>query len=98
MSTGEDSEDTIRVAVHHLSSGRTRHLDIQNFVTQELTKRGILEVFKIDGTSNPADAQSKVLYRILSTHHFDHLQGYNGLPYANHPFFRPNPNDNTTDG
>jgi hypothetical protein len=96
--TGEDNEGTTRVAAHHRFSGRTRHMDIQNFATQEWTKRDILEFFKVDGTANPADAMSKVLDRILFAYHFDRLQGYNGSPHATHPVFRPNPNDNTTDG
>jgi hypothetical protein len=54
--TGEDNEGTIRVSAHHISSGRTRHTDIQKFATQEWTKLGILELLKIDGTTNPADA------------------------------------------
>jgi hypothetical protein len=40
--TGEDNEGTIKVASHHRSSGRTRHMDIQNFATQEWTKSGVL--------------------------------------------------------
>jgi hypothetical protein len=71
--TGEDNECTRRMAAHHRSSGRTRHMDIQNFATQEWTKRGILEFFKIDGTVNPADSMSKVLCRILFARHFDQL-------------------------
>jgi hypothetical protein len=96
--TGEDNEGTIRVASHHRSSGRTRHMDIQNLATQEWTKRGVLEFFKIHGTANPADAMSEVLYRILFAHHFDRMQGYNGSPHAVPPVFRPNPNDNSTHG
>jgi hypothetical protein len=96
--TGEDNEGTIRVAARHRSSGPTRHIDIQFFSTQEWTKRGILEFLKIDGTANPADAMSKFLYRNLFTHHFDHLQGYNGSQHATHSVFRKNPNDNTITG
>jgi hypothetical protein len=96
--TGEDNDGTIRVASHHRSSGRTRRMDIQNFATQEWTKRGVLEFFKIHGTANPADAMYKVLYRILFARHFDRIQGYNGSPHAVHPVFRPNPNDNSTHG
>jgi hypothetical protein len=96
--TGKDNKGTIRVASHHRSSGRTRHMDIQNFATQEWTKRGVLEFFKIHGTANPADTMSKVLYRILFARHFDRIQGYNGSPHAVHPVFRPNPNDNPTHG
>jgi hypothetical protein len=59
---------------------------------------GILDFFKIDGTANPADAMSKVLYRILFAIHFNRMQDYNGSPHATHPVFRPNPNDNTADG
>jgi hypothetical protein len=54
--------------------------------------------FKIDGTANPLDAMSKVLYRILHPHHFDRPQGYYGLPYATHDTFRLSPNDNPSSG
>jgi hypothetical protein len=73
--TGEDNEGTIAVASHRSSSGRTRHLDIQYFFTQEWTRRSILSFFKIHGTVNPSDAMSKVLYRILHRRHFDRAQG-----------------------
>jgi hypothetical protein len=73
-------------------------MDLQNVATQEWTKQGILEFFKIDGTANPADAMSKVLYRILFAHHFHCLQGCNGSPHATHSVFRTNPNDNTITG
>jgi hypothetical protein len=46
-STGEDKEVTTRVATQHRSSGRTRHMDIHNFATQEWTKHGILKFSKL---------------------------------------------------
>jgi hypothetical protein len=72
--TGEDNAGNIAVAPHRSSSGRTRHLDIQYFATQEWNRRGILSFFKIHGTVNPYDAMSKVLYRILHRRHFDQAQ------------------------
>jgi hypothetical protein len=94
--TGEDNEGIICVAAHHRSSGFTRHIDIQNFATQEWTKRGILEFLKMDGTANPADAMSKVLYIILFVRHFDRVQGYNRSMHATNLVFRPNPTQTIT--
>jgi hypothetical protein len=91
---GEDNEGTIAVASRRSSSGRTRHMDIQHFATQEWTRRGILSFFKIHGSINPSDAMSKCLYRILHIRHFDRAQGYNGSPHASYPVYLPNPNDN----
>jgi hypothetical protein len=96
--TGEDNEGTIVVASHHSSSGRTHHLDIQYFATQEWTRRSILSFFKIHGTVNPFNAMSKVLYSILHRRHFDRAQGYYGSPHATHTSFRPNPDDNSASG
>jgi hypothetical protein len=96
--TGEDNEGTIAVASHRSSSGRTRHMDIQYFATQEWTRRGTLSFFKIHGTVNPSDAKPKVLYRILHRRHFDRVQGYYGSPHATHVSFLPNPDDNPTSG
>jgi hypothetical protein len=96
--TREDDDGTIAVASHRSSSGRTRHMDIKYFATQEWTRRGILSFFKIHGTVNPSDAMSKVLYRILHRRHFDGAQGYYGSPHATHVSFIPNPDDNPTSG
>jgi hypothetical protein len=95
---GEDNEGTIAVASHRRSSGRTHHMDIQNVATQEWTRRGILAFFKIHGTANPADAMSKVLYRISHRRHFDRVQGYNGSPFTIHLSYLPNPNENSPPG
>jgi hypothetical protein len=73
-------------------------MDIQHFATKEWTTRGVLEFFKIDGSTNPADAMSKVLYRILFDRHFYRLEGCNRAPYAAYLVFRPNPNNNTAEG
>jgi hypothetical protein len=51
--------------------------------------------YKIDGTANPSDAMSKVIYRILHRRHFDRIMGYNGSTHATHPAFLPNPDDNS---
>jgi hypothetical protein len=87
---GEDNEGTIDVASQCSSIGRTRHMDIQHFATQEWTRRGILSFFKIHGSVNPSDAMSKC--------HFDRAQGYNGSPHASHPGYLPNPNNNPAPG
>jgi hypothetical protein len=93
---GEDNAGTIAVASHRSSSGRTRHMDIQQFDTQEWTRRGILSFFKFHSSVNPSDAMSKCLYRILHSRHFDRSQGYNGSPHVTHLAYQPNPNDNPT--
>jgi hypothetical protein len=96
--TDEDNEGTIALASHRSSSGRTHHLDIKYFATQEWTRRGILYFFKIHGNVNPSYAMSKVIYRILHRRHFDRAQGYYGSPHATHTSFRPNPDDNYASG
>jgi hypothetical protein len=68
------------IAHHRHPSGRTRHMDLQYFATQEWVQQGTMTFFKNDGTANPSDAMSKVLYRILHRRNFDHLQGYYGPP------------------
>jgi hypothetical protein len=91
----EDIAGTILVANHRRPSGRTRHLDLQYFATQEWVQRGLVFFYKIDGTANPSDAMSKVLYRILHRRHFDRIMGYNGSAHATHPALPPNPDDNS---
>jgi hypothetical protein len=91
----KDNAGTILIANHRRPSGRTRHLDIQYFATQEWVQRGLVFFFKIDGTANPSDAMSKVLYRILHRRHFDRIMGYNGSTHATHHEFLPNPDDNS---
>jgi hypothetical protein len=91
----EYNAGTILIANHRRPSGRTRHLDIQYVATQEWVQRGLMFFFKIDGTANPSDAMSKVLYRILHHRHFDRIMGYNGSTHATHPEFLPNPDDNS---
>jgi hypothetical protein len=93
---GEDNQGTIFLANHRRPSGRTRHMDIQYFATQEWTQQGLIRFFKIDGKANPSDALSKVLYRILHRRHFDRLMGYYGSPHATHTSFITNPNNNPT--
>lgn len=95
---GEDNAGTIQIANHNRPSGRTRHLDLQYFASQEWVQRGLMKFFKICGTANPSDAMSKVLYRILFYRHFDRLQGYYGSPHATHAVYLENPNDNTPPG
>jgi hypothetical protein len=91
----EDNAGTILIANHCRPSGRTRHLDLQYFATQEWVQRGLMFFYKIDGTANPSDAMSKVLYRILHRRHFDRIMGYNGSSHATHTAFLPNPDDNS---
>jgi hypothetical protein len=68
---GEDDAGTILISNHNRPSGRTRHMDIQYFASQEWVQLGLMKYFKICGTVNPADAMSKVLYLILFYRHFD---------------------------
>jgi hypothetical protein len=77
---GDDNEGTISIAHHRKPSGRTRHMFIQHFATQEWVQLGIIEFFKIAGQANPSDAMSKIIYRIIFYRHFDRLQGYTGPP------------------
>jgi hypothetical protein len=72
----EDSAGTILITNHRHPSGCTHHLDIQYFPTQEWVQCGLMRFYKIDGTANPSNAMSKVLYRILHRHHFDRIMGY----------------------
>jgi hypothetical protein len=95
---GEDHQGTILLANHRRPSGRTRHMDIQYFATQEWTQQGLILFSKIDGKANPSDALSKVIYRILHRRHFDRLMGYCGSPHATHTSFIKNPNNNPTSG
>jgi hypothetical protein len=92
---GEDNAGTILISNHNRPSGRTRHLDIQYFASQEWVQLGLMKYFKICGTVNPSDAMSKFLYRILFYRHFDRVQGYFGSPYTTHYVFLDNPNNNT---
>jgi hypothetical protein len=69
---------------HNRPSGRAHHLDLQYVATQEWVHRGLVKFFKIDGTANPSDTRSKVLYRILHQRHCNHVMGYNGSPNATH--------------
>jgi hypothetical protein len=55
----EDNAGTILVANHRRPSGRTHHLDIQYFATQEWVQCGIMRFYKTDGTANPSDAMSR---------------------------------------
>jgi hypothetical protein len=91
----EDNADTILVANHRCPSGRTHHFDLHYFATQEWVQRSLMFFYKIDGTANPSDAMSKVLYRILHRRHFDRVMGYNGSAHATHPMLLPNPDDNS---
>jgi hypothetical protein len=95
---GEYNQVTILLATHRRPSGRTRHMDIQHFATQEWTQQGLIRFFKIDGKANPSDAFSKVLYRILYRRHFKHLMGYYGSPHATHTSFIKNLNNSPTSG
>jgi hypothetical protein len=96
--TGEDNQGTIMIAHHRRPSGRTRHIDLQFFATQEWFQQGLMTFFKFNGQANPADALSKVLYRILHRRHFDRMMGYYGSPHILHAVYRTNPNDNPSSG
>jgi hypothetical protein len=92
---GEDNAGTILISNHNHPGGRTRHLDIHYFASQEWIQLGLMKYFKICGTVNPADAMSKVLYRIIFYRHYDRVEGYFGSPYTTHDVFLEDPNDNT---
>jgi hypothetical protein len=95
---GEDNQGTITIAHHRRPSGRTRHMDLQFFATQEWVHQGLVTFFKVNGQANPDDALSKVLYRILHRRHFDRMMGYYGSLHILHAVFRANPNDNPSSG
>jgi hypothetical protein len=95
---GEDNQGTIMIAHHRRPSGRTRHMDLQLFATQEWVQQGLMTFFKVNGQENPADALSKVLYRILHRRHFDRMMGYCGSPHILRAVYRTNPNDNPSSG
>jgi hypothetical protein len=88
--TGEDNQGTVMIAHHRRPSGRTRHMDLQYFATQEWVKQGTMTFFNVDGTANSFDALSQVLYRILHQRHCDRLQVCYGSPYATHATYRDN--------
>jgi hypothetical protein len=92
---GEDNAGTILISNRNRPSGRTRHLDIQYFTSQEWVQRGLMKYFKICRTVNPAEAMSKALFRILFYQHFDRVQGYFGSPHLTHEKYLNNPNYNT---
>jgi hypothetical protein len=55
-----------------------------------------MHLYKIEGTANPFDVISKVLYQILHLRHFDRIMGCYGSPHDTHLSFRPNPDDNSS--
>jgi hypothetical protein len=89
----EDSAGSILIANHRRPSGRTRNLYLQYFATHEWVQRGLVFFYKIEGTANPSDAMSKVLYRILHRRHFERIMGYNG---STHPPTPPIPRSSPT--
>jgi hypothetical protein len=95
---GEDNQGTIMIAHHRRPSGHTRHMDLQLFATQEWVQQGLMTFFKVNGQTNPVDALSKVLYRILHRRHFDRMMGYYDSPHILHAGYRTNPNDNPSSG
>jgi hypothetical protein len=95
---GEDNQGAIMIAHHRRPIGRTRHTDLQLFATQEWVQQGLMTWFKVDVQANPADALSKVLYRILHLCHFDRMMGYYGSPHILHAVYRANPNNNPSSG
>jgi hypothetical protein len=95
---GEENQGTIMIDHHRRPSGSTRHMDLQFFATQEWVQQGLVTFFKFNGQANPADALSKVIYRILHSRHVDRMMGYYGSTHILHTAFRANPNDNPSSG
>jgi hypothetical protein len=95
---GEDNQGMIMIAHHRRPSGRTRHMDLQFFATQDWVQQGLVTLLKVNGQANPADAMIMVLYHNLHFLHFDRLMGFYGSPHTFHAAFRANPNDNSSSG
>ena len=89
----EDNQGTISVSNHNAPSGRTRHMDREDFASQEWVKRGLVIFEKIHTSVNPSDAMTKLLYKILIQQHFNQIYGKNGNTYANHTKWLPNQYD-----
>jgi hypothetical protein len=54
--TGEDNQGTITIMIahHRQPSGRTWHMDLRYFATQEWVQQGLMTFFKINGRANPS--------------------------------------------
>ena len=89
-----DNRGSILVAEHNSPSGRTRHMDREDFACQEWVKRGLLHYKYIHTSVNPADAMSKVVDAILFQRHFNRIQGKNGSIFSTHSNWVANKYDN----
>ena len=90
----EDNQATIQFSNHNRPSGRTRHIAREGYATQEWVQDGQIIFLKIDTKVNPADAMTKLLYKILHQRHFYQIMGRYGSPHAQHLRWLDNPYEN----
>ena len=58
-----DSESALKlIARGAISPGKSRHMDIRYFKIRDLIQAGIIELYHVPGTENPADMFTKPLH------------------------------------
>ena len=56
-----DSQSALHLAMNQVMDGRAKHIDIRYHFIRELVVEKRLELVKIDGKLNPADAFTKII-------------------------------------